>query len=82
MAIEEASELLSSQRHAECIATHRDISYERNPETSQVTPTYQINKEIPMSILERKAETHSCHKPHTWHSAIQLGGKLQLPDLP
>lgn len=59
---------------------HGVMPSERDPETSWVSPTYQMNEEKKTtSKWVGEAGTHSCHKPHSWPCAIQLGQNPQLP---
>ena len=43
------------------------------------TPTHQANKKTPTRKWVGKAEIYSHHKPHPWHSDIQLRRNAQLP---
>lgn len=61
--------------YAEFTVTHRPTLSERGPETNK-KPT------VPTSKWVGQAETHSCHKHHTWHSKIPSGGNSQIPASP
>lgn len=45
-------------------------------------PIHWVNEKVPTSKLVGKTETHSCHKSHLWHSAIQMGENSQTPASP
>lgn len=78
MATQESPELPSCHRHTTCTASQGALSFKRNPETSWKISTHQAKETIPTQKQVDKPETHSHHKPNSWHKTIQSWWNSQL----
>ena len=79
MATSDDAEYTFSHRHTESAATHERILSERILSDDSCTLGEQ---EKPTWKWVGKAETQACHKPHSWHSNIQLRRNPQFPVSP